>query len=72
MFMYEYGRVGDLSSHYTSRYKLSAAIQVRNYIRNLRSAFNNTTLYAASRGYFLREPTVISLCCNYVSVPLET
>lgn len=41
MFMYEYARAGDLSSHYTPHYKLSAAIHARNYIGNLRPAFNN-------------------------------
>lgn len=41
MFMYEYARAGDLSSHYTPHYKLCAAIHARNYIGNLRPAFNN-------------------------------
>lgn len=52
MFMYEYARAGDLSSHYTPHYKLSAAIHARNYIGNLRPAFNNG-LHAVSRAHFL-------------------
>lgn len=56
MFMYEYvhARAGDLSSHYTPHYKLSVAIHARNYIGNLRPAFNNVQLHAVSRGHFLR------------------